>query len=242
MERFNALGRGTQLMLVGAVLLFIDLFLPWQKYTGPGADFIEAAGGDTSLTAFHGFGGWVLGLLTLVLIAWIVARMAAVDIPIPVSAAMTAGVFAFLILIFAVIKALVDDYSGWAAWVGIVLAAIVAVGAWLQIQEAGGVDQPRIVRWGGERHDGSAASGFSARAGSTCAGTTDREYGERGPGGGLERGGCGLGRTKRRAVDRAGQVVPLTARNPAAVRRGGVAVRSRETPGNTPLGACPSTL
>jgi hypothetical protein len=74
------------------------------------------------------------------LIAWIVARMAAVDIPIPVSAAMTAGVFAFLILIFAVIKALVDDYSGWAAWVGIVLAAIVAVGAWLQIQEAGGVE------------------------------------------------------------------------------------------------------
>ena len=140
MDRFNALGRGTQLMLVGAVLLFIDLFLPWQKYTGPGADFIEAAGGDTSLTAFHGFGGWVLGLLTLVLIAWIVARMAAVEIPIPVSAAMTAGVFAFLILIFAVIKALVDDYSGWAAWVGIVLAAIVAVGAWLQIQEAGGVE------------------------------------------------------------------------------------------------------
>ena len=32
MERFNALGRGAQLMLVGAVLLFIDLFLPWQDF------------------------------------------------------------------------------------------------------------------------------------------------------------------------------------------------------------------
>jgi hypothetical protein len=140
MERFNALGRGTQLMLVGAVLLFIDLFLPWQKYNGPGADLIESVGGDTSLTAFHGVGGWLLALLTLVLIAWIVARMAAVEIPIPVSAAMTAAVLAFLILIVAVLKALVDDYSGWAAWVGIVLAAIVAVGAWMQIQEAGGVE------------------------------------------------------------------------------------------------------
>ena len=140
MDRFNALGRGTQLMLVGAVLLFIDLFLPWQKYNGPGADLIESVGGDTSLTAFHGAGGWLLALLTLILIAWIVARLAAVEIPIPVSAAMTAAVFAFLILIFAVLKALVDDYSGWAAWVGIVLAAIVAVGAWMQIQESGGVE------------------------------------------------------------------------------------------------------
>ena len=140
MERFNALGRGTQLMLVGAVLLFIDLFLPWQKYNGPGADLIESVGGDTSLTAFHGFGGWILALLTVILIAWIVARMAAVEIPIPVSAAMTAGVFAFLILFIAVVKALVDDYSGWAAWVGIVLAAIIAVGAWMQIQEAGGIE------------------------------------------------------------------------------------------------------
>jgi hypothetical protein len=140
MDRFNALGRGTQLMLVGAVLLFIDLFLPWQAYSGPFKEEIEALGGDTTFTAFHGFGGWLLALLTLVLIAWIVARMAAVDIPIPVSAAMTAGVLAFLILGVAVLKGLVDDYSGWAAWVGIALAVVIAVGAWMQIQEAGGVE------------------------------------------------------------------------------------------------------
>ena len=78
--------------------------------------------------------------MTVVLIAWIVARLAAVEIPIPVSAAMTAGVLAFVILIVAVLKALVDDYSGWAAWVGIVLAVVIAVGAWLQIQESGGVE------------------------------------------------------------------------------------------------------
>ncbi len=140
MERFNALGRGTQLMLVGSALLFIDLFLPWQKYTGPRAEAIETVGGDTSFTAWHGFGGWVLGLLTLVLLAWIVARLAAVEIPIPVSTAMTAGVFAFLILAFAVLKSLVDDYSSWGSYLGIVLAAVIAVGAWMQIQEAGGVE------------------------------------------------------------------------------------------------------
>ena len=36
MDRFNALGRGTQLMLIGAVLLLIDLFLPLAGVTyGP---------------------------------------------------------------------------------------------------------------------------------------------------------------------------------------------------------------
>jgi hypothetical protein len=140
MERFNALGRGMQLMLVGGVLFLIDLFLPWQKYNGPFADAIEAAGGDISRTAFHGFGGWLLTLLTLVLLAWIVARMAAVEIPIPVSAAMTAAVLAFLIFAIAVLKSLVDDYSGWASWVGVILALVIAVGAWMQIQESGGLE------------------------------------------------------------------------------------------------------
>jgi hypothetical protein len=143
MDRFNALGRGMQIMLVAGVLLFIDLFLPWQSYTGPFKEEIEALGGDTSFTAFHGFGGWVLALLTLVLLAWIVARLAAVEIPIPVSAAMTAAVLAFLIFAFALLKNLVDDYSAWGSYLGIVLAALVAVGAWMQIQESGGLETLR---------------------------------------------------------------------------------------------------
>ena len=39
MERFNALGRGAQLMLIGGVLLLIDLFLPWQDF---GNEFSDA--------------------------------------------------------------------------------------------------------------------------------------------------------------------------------------------------------
>jgi hypothetical protein len=150
-------------MLVGAVLLFIDLFLPWQSYSGPFKEEIEAIGGDTTQNAFHGLGGWLLGLLTLVLIAWLVARLAAVEIPIPVSSAMTAGVLAFLILAIAVLKALVDDYSGWAAWVGIILAAVVAVGAWLQIQESGGIESLKneATSFGGSS-TGSAAAAAAA--------------------------------------------------------------------------------
>jgi hypothetical protein len=116
-------------MLVGGVLLFIDLFLPWQDFEN-----------IVSWNAWHGFGGWVLGLLTIVLLAWLVVRLMAVNIPLPISSAMTAALLAVLILFFAVIKNLVDDYSAWGSYVGIVLAVVIAVGAYMQIQEAGGIE------------------------------------------------------------------------------------------------------
>ena len=139
MDRFNALGRGTQIMLVGAVVLFIDLFLPWQDFDVRGIR--ESLGQDATFNAWHGFWGWMLGLLTIVLLAWIVVRLAAVDIPIPVSSAMTAGLLGTLVLFFAVIKNLVDDESTIWSYVGVGLAILVAVGAWQQIQEAGGIEQ-----------------------------------------------------------------------------------------------------
>ena len=35
-----------------------------------------------------------------------------------------------LVFLFALLKTLTESYRGWASWVGIVLAAAVAVGAW----------------------------------------------------------------------------------------------------------------
>ena len=135
MERFNALGRGAQLMLIGSVLLFFDLFLTWQDYPG---DILDASGWD-------GFGGVILGLLNIVLIAWLIVRIASVNIPLPVSTAMTAAVIGTLILIFAIIKLLTilgDEATIW-AWIGVVLAIVIAVGAFRAVQEAGGVETLR---------------------------------------------------------------------------------------------------
>lgn len=135
MERFNALGRGAQLMLVGAVLLFVDLFLPWQ---------------DFDIGDLGQFSGWrgvgvIVGILTIVLLAWLIVRLASVNIPLPVSTAMTAALIGTLILIFTVIKMLTilgDEATIW-AWIGLVLAVVIAVGAFQVVQEAGGVDQLR---------------------------------------------------------------------------------------------------
>ena len=133
MDRFNALGRGTQIMLVSGALLFISLFLPWQDFD---------IGDLGQFSGWRGFAGVVLGLLTIVLLAWCIVRIASVDIPLPVSTAMTAALLGVLILFFAIIKLLTilgDEPTIW-AYIGVVLAILVAAGAFQTVQEAGGVD------------------------------------------------------------------------------------------------------
>lgn len=140
MERLNALGRGTQIMLVSSVLLLIISFFNWQEVE---FDLGPLGEGSAGVSAWDDLGGILMGILTIVLLARIVANLAAVNLPIPVSFAMTSAVLAFLIFALALIKNLTDDYSTWASYVGLVLAALIAVGAWMEIQAAGGVDSLR---------------------------------------------------------------------------------------------------
>jgi hypothetical protein len=142
MERFNALGRGAQLMLIGAVLLFIDLFLPWQDFDVGG--LADELGVDATFSGWRGI-GFIVGILTIIVLAWLIVRLASVDIPLPVSTAMTGALLATLTLIFTVIKLLTilgDEATIW-AWVGVALAILIAVGAFMAVQEAGGIDTLR---------------------------------------------------------------------------------------------------
>lgn len=157
MDRFNELGRGAQIMLVGAVLLLIDLFLPWQDFDIGG--IADELGVDASFSGWRGFAGVVLGLLTIILLAWLIVRLASVNIPLPVSTAMTGGLLGTLILIFGIIKILSilgDEATIW-AWIGLILCVVIAVGAWRTVQEAGGYEQLRS-----EAQNLSASTGSSS--------------------------------------------------------------------------------
>ena len=81
MDRFNALGRGMQIMLVAGVLLLITSFFPWQKVT---VTILGVEAASAKANAWHGFFGIVMCLLVIVMVAWLVARLAAVDVPLPV--------------------------------------------------------------------------------------------------------------------------------------------------------------
>jgi hypothetical protein len=132
MDRFNALGRGMQIMLVAGVLLLIVMFFPWQDF---GPDIVEFSG-------WEGLTGVVLGLLTILLVAWIVLRLVAVDLRLPVSQALVTAALAGLLLLFAVFKLLTiidDEATAW-AYIGFILALAIGVGAWMTIQAAGGIE------------------------------------------------------------------------------------------------------
>lgn len=155
MDRFNALGRGAQIMLVSSVLLLIISFFNWQEVE---FDLGPLGEGSAGVSAWDDIGGILMGILTIVLLARIVANLAAVNLPIPVSFAMTSAVLAFLIALLAIVKNLTDDYSTWASYVGVVLAILIAVGAWMEVQAAGGVDSLK-----------SEASGFGGSGGAATA-------------------------------------------------------------------------
>ncbi|MDW8339037.1 MAG: hypothetical protein RMM28_07870 [Thermoleophilia bacterium] len=140
MDRFNALGRGSQLMLVGSVLLLIVSFFRWQEVSVDLGPLGETSGG---VSAWDDLGGILMGVLTIVLIARIAAKLAAVEIPLPVSYALTTAVLAAAILILAVLKNLTDDFSTFWSYLGVALAVVIAIGAWLEVKGAGGVEQLR---------------------------------------------------------------------------------------------------
>jgi hypothetical protein len=128
MPDLRSLSTGMQLAGASAVLLLIDTFLNWQS--------VDLGVVSAGRSAWHGFWGVLLGLLTIAFIAWLAARLFAVKLPeLPVPERTITLAVGALILLFAVIKVLTDDFRAWPAWVGLVLAAGCAGGAWLLSQE-----------------------------------------------------------------------------------------------------------
>ncbi len=130
MEQLKDLHRSRQLILGAGVLLLIFTFFSWQS--------VEFAGVEVaSRNAWHGFWGVLLGLATVAILIWVGARTANVAVPENVPDGMITAALGLVVFLCALLKNLTDDYSAWASYVGLVLAALVAVGAWMAFQESG---------------------------------------------------------------------------------------------------------
>ena len=82
--------------------------------------------------------GWIAGLLAIALIVWQAIRLANINLEIGVGPAMVTTFLAVLLLLFTVIKFFADsEFRTWAAWVGLILAIVVAGGAWLNMKATG---------------------------------------------------------------------------------------------------------
>jgi hypothetical protein len=130
LDKINELSLGKKLVLGAGVLLLIDTFLHWQEVTAFGF-----TGGQS---AWHGFWGVLLGLMTVALVVWVAVRtFANVQLPEGIPDGLISLVLGALILLFAVIKVISDDFVHWPAYLGIILAAVVTYGAWLVFKESG---------------------------------------------------------------------------------------------------------
>ena len=134
MEQLKGLSLGRKLILGAGVLLFIDTFFAWQKasVSVSGVTIVSA-----TQNAWHGFWGVMLGLLTIALLLWVGARAFGVALPANIPDGLATLALGGLIVLFALLKTVTESYSHWPSYVGIVLGAGVAAGAWLAFQESG---------------------------------------------------------------------------------------------------------
>jgi fatty acid desaturase len=129
MEQLKGLPLGRQLILGAGVLLFIDTFLQWQQVSfGP-----ISAGRN----AWHGFWGVLMCLMVIALLLWSAARAFGVALPAQVPDGLVTLALGVLIPLFALLKAITDDAVHWPAWIGVILGAAVAYGAWLVFAASG---------------------------------------------------------------------------------------------------------
>ncbi len=120
---------GSKVVIGAGVLLLIDSFLHWQEISfGP----ISAG-----VSMWHGW-GVLVGLLLIVILVWEAAQIVGVKIALgPLSPSMLTAGLSALLLLFTLIKVLTNNFVATWAWIGLVLSAGIATGAWLSMKAAG---------------------------------------------------------------------------------------------------------
>jgi hypothetical protein len=131
MPNISTLSRGTQLLVGAGVLLLIDTFLDWQS--------VDVGPFSAGSNAWSGFWGIIMGLGLLVLLAWVIARVFDVKLPTDLPEGSIIVGLGALVFVFALLKNLIDDYSTIWSYIGVLLAAGVAYGAWLRHQDTASV-------------------------------------------------------------------------------------------------------
>ena len=120
----------SKIILGAAILLFIDLFLPWQ-----GVDF--GGFGSANVSGFSGL-GILVALLCIATIAWEIMLLAGMNINMgTTSPGLISAILAGLTAVFALIKFLTSlEFIKFGAFIGLILALALAYGAYMRYTES----------------------------------------------------------------------------------------------------------
>ena len=165
MDKLAELSHGAKVVLGAAIALLIVSFFDWFEYADIGF-----------ANMWNGI-GVLAGLLLIALIVWQALRLANINLEIGVTPSMITAALAVLLMIFVAIRWL--DKPGpsianegvsrtiW-AWLGLVLAIVVVVGAWMNMRAAGeGLSDVRDRVSSMTAGSGSSASAATPAAPST---------------------------------------------------------------------------
>lgn len=125
---------GSKVLLITGLLLFIDLFLPWQRTC---VDLGPFGGGCVSVSGFSGL-GVLVAILVIGLLVWEGLLMAGVSINMgTTSPAMISAVVAGAAALFTIILFLTRlSAIGYGAFIGLILALVLAYGAYMRFNES----------------------------------------------------------------------------------------------------------
>jgi hypothetical protein len=127
-ERVKSLSLGGKIVLACSSLLFLSLFLTWQRLE---IDYGSAGTGTLMLDGWDLL-GLLIGLLTLALVVlMVVVKLSDLEMSADVPWELVALVTASAMLGLAVLKNLTDRNSAWPSYLALVLAAAVVAGAYL---------------------------------------------------------------------------------------------------------------
>ena len=145
MDKLSELSHGAKIVLGSAIAFFIVSLFNWFKV------------GDTGVGTMWNGVGILAGLLVIALIVWQGIRLANIELEIGVGPAMVTTALAVLLLIFTFIRFIskpggslassVVDRTFW-AWIGLILAIVIVVGAWMNMQATGESVQAMMDRFG----------------------------------------------------------------------------------------------
>jgi hypothetical protein len=125
----SKLTHGAKLVLGGTILFLIVSIFHWQA--------VDTVIGSYGVNMWHGW-GVLAGLLAIAIIVWEGLRLANMKIEIGLTPAMVTAALAILLLVFTVLKFLVsNEFRTFWAWLGLLLAILVCVGAWLNMKALG---------------------------------------------------------------------------------------------------------
>jgi hypothetical protein len=125
MNQMRSMSRSSQLLAGAGLLLFIFLFFDWQQ--------VSVAGFTAGRSGWHGW-GTAVGIFTIALVLFEATQILGLQLPeLPVKTVLISTGLAVLVLLFTVIKFLVDNEARhWPAWVGLILAIAIGIGGFLR--------------------------------------------------------------------------------------------------------------